>query len=42
MAQIALSLGLLTTAGLFIRGALKAGGVETGFNASAQVDAAAL
>jgi predicted permease len=32
-AQIALSLGLLTTAGLFIRGALKAGGVETGFNA---------
>ena len=33
VAQIALSVGLLTTAGLFIRGALKAGGVETGFNA---------
>ncbi|MBZ5495643.1 MAG: ABC transporter permease [Acidobacteriia bacterium] len=29
--QIALSLGLLTAAGLFIRGALKAGNVETGF-----------
>jgi predicted permease len=33
MMQIALSLGLLTTAGLSIRGALNAGGVETGFNA---------
>jgi predicted permease len=31
--QIALSLGLLTAAGLFIRGAVKAGSVETGFNA---------
>jgi predicted permease len=31
--QIALSLGLLTAAGLFIRGALKAGSVETGFKA---------
>jgi predicted permease len=31
--QIALSLGLLTAAGLFIRGALKAGRVETGFKA---------
>jgi predicted permease len=31
--QLALSLGLLTTAGLFIRGALKAGSVETGFHA---------
>jgi predicted permease len=33
MAQIALSLGLLTTAGLFNRGALKAGGIDTGFKA---------
>ena len=33
MAQIALSLGLITAAGLFIRGALKAGSVETGFEA---------
>ena len=33
VAQIALSLGLLTAAGLFIRGALKAGSVETGFKA---------
>ncbi|HVP04134.1 MAG TPA: ABC transporter permease [Dehalococcoidia bacterium] len=33
MAQIALSLGLMTVAGLFIRGALKAGSVETGFRA---------
>ena len=33
VAQIALSLGLLTAAGLFIRGALKAGSVETGFQA---------
>jgi predicted permease len=31
VAQIALSLGLLTAAGLFIRGALNASGVETGF-----------
>jgi predicted permease len=31
--QIAVSLGLLTAAGLFIRGALKAGSVETGFKA---------
>jgi predicted permease len=37
MAQIALSLGLLTTAGLFTRGALKAGGVETGFNADSTI-----
>ena len=33
VAQIAVSLGLLTAAGLFIRGALKAGSVETGFSA---------
>jgi predicted permease len=33
VAQIALSLGLLTCAGLFIRGALKAGGAEIGFKA---------
>ncbi len=33
VAQIALSLGLVTAAGLFIRGALKAGSVETGFRA---------
>ena len=31
--QVALSLGLLTTAGLFIHGAFKAGSVEIGFNA---------
>ncbi len=31
--QIALSLGLLTCSGLFIRGALKAGGADLGFNA---------
>ncbi|HMD76141.1 MAG TPA: ABC transporter permease [Terracidiphilus sp.] len=31
VAQIALSLGLLAAAGLFVRGALKAGSVETGF-----------
>ena len=37
VAQIALSLGLLTTAGLFIRGALKAGSVETGFNADSTI-----
>jgi predicted permease len=30
-AQIALSLGLLITAGLFVRGAVKAGNVDTGF-----------
>jgi predicted permease len=35
--QVALSLGLLTTAGLFIRGALKAGSMETGFNADATI-----
>ncbi|HYC69952.1 MAG TPA: ADOP family duplicated permease, partial [Opitutaceae bacterium] len=33
VAQIALSLGLLTCAGLFIRGALKAGGADLGFTA---------
>jgi predicted permease len=33
VAQIALSLGLLTIAGLFIRGALKAGRIDTGFHA---------
>ena len=33
VAQIALSLGLVTAAGLFIRGALKAGSVKTGFRA---------
>lgn len=33
VAQIALSLGLLTCAGLFIRGALKAGGADLGFHA---------
>ena len=33
VAQIALSLGLLTAAALFTRGALKAGSVETGFKA---------
>jgi predicted permease len=33
VAQIALSLGLLTSAGLFIRGALNAGSAELGFNA---------
>lgn len=32
-AQLALSLGLLCTAALFVRGALKAAGIETGFNA---------
>jgi len=41
--QIALSLALLTAAGLFIRGALAAGSVETGFKATdtivAEVDA---
>jgi predicted permease len=33
VAQVALSLGLLTATGLFIRGALEAGSVETGFKA---------
>jgi predicted permease len=33
VAQIALSLALLTCAGLFIRGALKAGGADLGFSA---------
>jgi len=33
VAQLALSLGLLVAAGLFIRGAIAAGGVETGFHA---------
>ncbi|MEX2045414.1 MAG: ABC transporter permease, partial [Opitutus sp.] len=33
VAQVALSLGLLTAAGLFIRGAREAGNVETGFKA---------
>jgi predicted permease len=33
VAQIALSLGLITAAGLFIRSALKAGSVRTGFKA---------
>jgi predicted permease len=37
VAQIALSLCLITAAGLFIRGALKAGGVRTGFNADSTI-----
>jgi predicted permease len=37
VAQVALSLGLITAAGLFIRGALKAGGVRTGFNADSTI-----
>ena len=37
VAQIALSLGLLTAAGLFVRGALKAGSVETGFRADSTI-----
>jgi predicted permease len=37
VAQIALSLGLITAAGLFIRGALKAGSVETGFKADSTI-----
>ena len=37
VAQIALSLGLVTVAGLYIRGALKAGSVETGFRADSTV-----
>ena len=32
MAQIALSLTLLFSAGLFVRGALKAGGLNPGFD----------
>ena len=36
-AQIALSLGLITVAGLFIRGALKAGSVATGFKADSTI-----
>jgi len=37
VAQIALSLGLITAAGLFIRGALKAGSVKTGFRADSTI-----
>jgi predicted permease len=37
VAQIALSLGLITAAGLFIRGALKAGSVKTGFKADSAI-----
>jgi predicted permease len=37
VAQIALSLGLITAAGLFIRGALKAGSVQTGFKADSTI-----
>ncbi len=37
VAQIALSLGLLTAAGLFVRGALKAGSFDTGFRADSTV-----
>ena len=37
VAQVALSFGLITAAGLFIRGALKAGSVRTGFNADATI-----
>jgi predicted permease len=37
VAQIALALGLITAAGLFIRGALKAGSVETGFKADSTI-----
>jgi predicted permease len=37
VAQTALSLGLLTAAGLFVRGALKAGSVETGFRADTTI-----
>ncbi|ACB73313.1 ADOP family duplicated permease [Opitutus terrae] len=44
VAQLALSLGLLCTAALFVRGALKAGSIETGFKADetllVEVDAA--
>ncbi|PTX91428.1 ABC transporter permease [Opitutus sp. ER46] len=35
VAQLALSLGLLCTAGLFVRGALKAARIDTGFRADA-------
>jgi predicted permease len=37
VAQVALSLGLITAAGLFIRGAFKAGGVRTGFHADSTI-----
>ena len=37
VAQVALSLGLITAAGLFIRGALKAGSVQTGFSADSTI-----
>jgi len=37
VAQIALSLGLVTAAGLFIRGARKAGNVETGLKADSTI-----
>ncbi|HME00017.1 MAG TPA: ABC transporter permease [Terriglobia bacterium] len=37
VAQVALSLGLITAAGLFIRGALKAGSVETGFKTDSTI-----
>jgi predicted permease len=37
VAQIALSLGLLTGAGLFVRSALKAGSVDTGFRADSTI-----
>ena len=37
VAQLALSLGLLIAAGLFIRGAITAGRVETGFNADSTI-----
>ena len=35
--QVALSLGLITAAGLFLRGALKAGSVQTGFSAESTI-----
>jgi predicted permease len=35
--QVALSLGVITAAGLFTRGALKAGSVETGFKADSTI-----
>jgi predicted permease len=37
VAQVALSLGLITAAGLFIRGALKAGSVRSGFSADSTI-----
>jgi len=37
VAQVALSLGLVTAAGLFVRGALKAGSVRTGFRADSTI-----